>query len=164
MMGEGYTTDGPLGDVARAALEGHPGTMTGRFQGQEENVQAIPREMTLGELRRAQAPLRGQTSLLASIDDNSWGTNHTDTPEMPVEEKAQKCRDLAEFLCRYMENTQEVIDETAIDLMPIPAMNLERIHKRLGMDVVNACLKVLEGSENDPPPKPLTRFQILKKE
>ena len=176
-----YADDpGPFADRVRASL--NSGTTTGRFQVQEENLQAIPRALTLEEVRRAQAPLRGQeenlqaipraftlgplrgqTALLAYHDDD-WITPHTDTPSL--EEKAQKCLDLAKFLCQHIrgENREEVIKETAIDLMSIPVMNLERIHKRLIMDVVIVCLKILERCENDPPPKPLTRFQILKKE
>lgn len=112
-------------------------------------------------------PLRGQAQLVAALDDESgpWPSPQR-APEMPLEEKSQKCRDLAEFICRYIkwENIQEVIRETAIDLMDLPDEALEGMYKRFKIDAINACLKALEGSENDPTPKPLTRFQILKKD
>lgn len=179
--------DGPVGDMARAALEGHPSVM-GRFQYQEENVQAIPREQTLEELlelRRSgglhRPPLRGQTEIAVMIDDD-----HTEFEAMvnngrflpngdylpgnlsqqwqrarrlstsTDKNKATKCIEIAQFLLENYKGQvdEEMIEETAIDLMPLPTMNIERIHKRLGLDTK----KTAEH------PKLLNRFQILKKE
>ena len=97
-----YADDpGPYADRVRASL--NSGTTTGRFQAQEENLQAIPRTLTLEEVRRAQAPLRGREAISRALTpgplrgqpalmayDDDWFTPHTDTPEMSVEEKAQK--------------------------------------------------------------------------
>jgi len=161
---EGHSPDGPLADQARSALEGHTGTMTGRFQGQEENAQAIPREITpevaisLIEAaqtiqaritpplaRRAHVPLRGQTEHMIMIDD-AW-------PEDPVindEEKAQMCLIIADHIFRDLNPLLDIIQETAVDLMSTPTMNIERIFKRIRPQKSTS--------------KPLSRFQILKRE
>jgi len=90
--------------------------------------------------------------------DDAW-------PEDPVindEEKAQMCLIIADHIFKDLKKwtgpLTEIIEETAIDLMSTPTMNIERIFKRI---------RPTQGSNSSlrqDPPQLLSRFQILKKE
>jgi hypothetical protein len=134
-----------------------------------------------GAVRSGSPVLRGRTEYLAMVDDippqiDSSGSGMStrlasprriigrgdriygwDLPRMSYEldkAKATKCLEIAEFLLENVETDKLNLIETAIDLMPLPIMNIERIHKRLG----------LGNNKTAEPPKLLNRFEILKKE
>jgi hypothetical protein len=120
------------------------------------------------------ARLRGQPEFMTMIDDDPTEfTSMINDSYLPGnlsqqwqrarrlsistdKNKATKCLEIAQFLLENYKGQvdEEMIEETAIDLMPLPVMNIERIHKRLGLDTK----KTAEH------PKLLNRFQILKKE
>lgn len=107
------------------------------------------RNWTYGTSNTEPIALRGYPKLVAMLDDYEFSGGQMD------EYKAIKCLELAKSI---LENNggqinDEMITEMAINLMPLPIMNIERIYKTLEQGKKPADIK-----------KGLNRFQILKKD
>lgn len=157
--------EGPVADLAKTALESRPPNTLARA----ESHPIINPDTT---------KLRGQPEFLAMLDDR-WDVDLQSPPADTLNitrenvmsqnlstnqmattlgyyqgtKKGKMCLDLAMFLFKDLEVKEDSVQETAIDLMSLPIMNIEHIHIRLGLNKTEVKQ-----------PKLLNRFQILKKE